>query len=139
MKNKRTSIICREKTRKIIVAVNDFYGVNCLEFTRKRNVVIPRQIAMYYAYNETSLGSTSVGLLFNKDHATVLHSINMVKSMMQFDPQFKRDRKDLEHEIFKVNFKTKEDLKLFQLKEEVKGLVNKMKLERLTELKQTLC
>ena len=138
MKTKITSTICREKTRKIIAAVNLFYGVNCLEPSRKRIIVAPRQIAIYYAYKETNLCSTSVGILFNKDHATVLHSINMVESMMQFDPKFKRDRKALEDEIFKINFKTKEDFKLFELKEEVNKLVNKMKLDKLTELKESL-
>jgi hypothetical protein len=138
MKTKIASTICREKTRKIIAAINAFYSVNCLEFSRKRMIVIPRQIAIYYAYKETNLCSTSVGLLFNKDHATVLHSINMVESMMQFDPKFKRDRKALEDEIFKINFKTKEDFKLFELKEEVNKLVNKMKLDKLTELKESL-
>jgi hypothetical protein len=138
MKTKITSTICREKTRKIISAVNLFYDVNCLEPSRKRIIVAPRQIAIYYAYKETNLCSTSVGILFNKDHATVLHSINMVESMMKFDPKFKRDRKALEDEIFKINFKTKEDFKLFELKEEVNKLVNKMKIDKLTELKESL-
>jgi hypothetical protein len=136
--NRKTSILCREKTRKIISIVNEFYQVNCLEFSRRRAIVIPRQIAIYYAYKETSLNTTSVGLLFNKDHATVLHSVNMVESMMKFDPKFKRERKSLEDKIFIINFKTPEDFKLFQLKEDVNKIVNKMKLDKLTELKESL-
>jgi len=134
--NRLTSTLCREKTRKIIAAVNKFYGVNCLEFSRKRIIVAPRQVAMYYAYKETNLCSTSVGLLFNKDHATILYSIKMVESMMKFDPKFKRDRKALEDEIFKINFKTPKEFELFKLKEEVNELVNGMKLDKLTELKR---
>jgi hypothetical protein len=139
MNKKPVSNLCREKTRKIISSVNKFYSVNCLEKTRKRIIVIPRQIAMYYAYKETNLCSTSVGLLFNKDHATVLHSINMVESMMKFDPKFKRDRKSLEDEIFKINFKTPEEFELFRLKEEINKMVNKMNLNKITTLKAFLC
>jgi len=135
----RHSKICKEKTRKIIAVVNQFYGVNCLENTRKRHIVIPRQIAMYYAYNETNLSTTSVGLLFNKDHATVLYAITMVKSMMRFDPKFKKERKELEDEIFKVDFKTPKEFQVFQLKEEVNKIVSRMNLDKLTELKASLC
>ena len=135
----RHSKICKEKTRKIIAVVNQFYGVNCLENTLKRHVSIPRQIAMYYAYNETNLGYSSVGLLFNKDHATVLYAARMVKNMMRFDPQFKKDRKELEDEIFKVNFKTPKEFQVFQLKEEVNKIVSRMNLDKLTELKASLC
>ena len=135
----RHSKICKEKTRKIIAVVNQFYGVNCLENTRKRHIAIPRQIAMYYSYNETNLGFTSVGLLFNKDHATVLYAVRMVNNMMSFDAQFKKDRKELEDEIFKVNFKTPKEFQVFQLKEEVNKIVSRMNLDKLTELKASLC
>ena len=128
------SIISREKCRKIISVVNEFYGVNCLDLSKKRVVVEPRQVAMYYCYKRTNLTSTSVALMFNKDHATVLHSINIVEGRMLYDKKFKEQRPKLEELIFRVNFKTEAEFLLFQTKEKINLLVSKMSLDQCNEL-----
>jgi hypothetical protein len=136
--NQGISEMSRVKSRKIISIVNEFYQVNCLEFSRKRHIVEPRQVAMYYSYKLTNLTSNSVGLMFNKDHATVLHSINIVEGRLKFDREFKEHRVKLEELIFSVNFKNTDEFLLFQEKEDISKLMSEMSLDQCRELKEII-
>lgn len=70
------------------VAAHFNISVELLESkTRKHEVVLPRQIAMYLAKHFTSLSLKSIGLHFGgRDHTTVLHSIQMVEDYLATDP-----------------------------------------------------
>ena len=136
--NQGISVMSRTKCRKIISIVNEFYQVNCLEFSRKRHIVEPRQVAMYYSYKLTNLTSNSVGLMFNKDHATVLHSINVIEGRLKFDREFKEHRVKLEELIFSVNFKNTDEFLLFQEKEDISELMSEMSLDQCRELKEII-
>ena len=136
--NQGISEMSRVKSRKIISIVNEFYQVNCLEFSRKRHIVEPRQVAMYYSYKLTNLTSNSVGLMFNKDHATVLHSINVIEGRLKFDREFKEHRVKLEELIFSVNFKNTDEFLLFQEKEDISELMSEMSLYQCRELKEII-
>ena len=55
--------------------------------TRKKEVVLARQIAMYIARNVIGLSLSAIGSYFGgKDHTTVLHSIQKIEQMKD-DPQ----------------------------------------------------
>jgi hypothetical protein len=136
--NQKVSVMGRIKCRKIISIVNDFYGINCLEPSKKREIVAPRQVAIYYSHKLTNLTLSSVGLMFNKDHATVLHSIDIVEGRMRFDKEFKKQRPELEELIFGVNFKTNDEFILFTAKEDLNELINKMSLKQCNELKDII-
>ena len=126
------------KCDKIISIVNEFYKVNCLEINRRREIVEPRQIAMYYTYSLTNLTLSAIGKLFNKDHATVLHGINVVEARMEFDRVFKEQRTELEELIFGVNFKTTDEFLLFKAKENLKELVSQMSLGQCNTLSEII-
>tara|TARA_R110000823_G_scaffold281803_1_gene400053 strand:+ start:1096 stop:1539 length:444 start_codon:yes stop_codon:yes gene_type:complete len=132
--NQGIPVMSREKCRKIISIVNEFYEVNCLQPSRKREIVSVRQVAIYYTHKLTNLTSSSIGLLFNKDHATVLHCINIVEGRMLYDKEFKKERPKLEELIFGVNFKTTDEFLLFKAKEEINELMSKMSLDQCNEL-----
>lgn len=52
--------------------------------TRKRNVVVARQVAMYVIKKKVDTNSlANIGAFFNKDHATVLHAIRTVDNLME--------------------------------------------------------
>jgi len=70
-----------------IVALHFGININLLrEKTRKQEVVIPRQIAMYLVKELTNYSLKSIGLHFGgRDHSTVLHAINTVNVMMEQD------------------------------------------------------
>ena len=54
--------------------------------SRKANIVLVRQVVMYLAQKHTKMTTSKIGLhIGNRNHATVLHSINQVKDRMLTD------------------------------------------------------
>lgn len=65
--------------------------------SRKQNVVQVRQIAMYLAQKHTDLSSSKIGALIGKrNHATVLHSCNLVADRIHVDKNFKSKVEEIE-------------------------------------------
>jgi chromosomal replication initiator protein len=58
--------------------------------TRKREIVIARQLSMYLAKNHTGTSLKTIGSKFGgKDHSTVLYSIKAVQDLIDTDSEFK--------------------------------------------------
>jgi chromosomal replication initiator protein len=57
---------------------------------KKREIVIPRQVAMYFCKRYTQLTLALIGENFGgRDHSTVIHALESVEDMMKTDPNFK--------------------------------------------------
>ncbi|MFK5925162.1 MAG: chromosomal replication initiator protein DnaA [Desulfuromusa sp.] len=57
---------------------------------RLKNIVFPRQIAMYISRNLTSLSYPEIGSKFGgKDHSTIIHAIKKIERIMKEDLQTK--------------------------------------------------
>jgi len=57
---------------------------------RNKNIVLPRQIAMYLSRELTDLSLPEIGGFFGgKDHTTVLHSYNKIKELFNSDTELK--------------------------------------------------
>ncbi len=68
--------------------------------TRKANVVMVRQLAMYLASIHTKLTVSKIGLYIGgRNHATVLHSIKQIQSKMNADPAFKQQVSEIEEDL----------------------------------------
>ncbi|HMQ05686.1 MAG TPA: chromosomal replication initiator protein DnaA [Saprospiraceae bacterium] len=68
--------------------------------TRKREIVIARQLSMYLAKNYTNNSLKSIGKNFgNRDHSTVIYSLQAVKDMMDTDLLFKDTVVELEKKV----------------------------------------
>ena len=85
-------------------AVCDYFNISTEELvskSRKRQIVQARQISMYLCRNLISNCSLStIGAeTGGKDHATVLHSCNMVADLMSTDTVFKKYVTDLESKL----------------------------------------
>ncbi len=67
----------------ILKAVADFYGVSQNDLTkrsRKKEVVRPRQVAMFLLREETKLSFPEIGAkLGGRDHSTVIHAYEKIK------------------------------------------------------------
>jgi chromosomal replication initiator protein len=50
--------------------------------SRKSSITRPRQVAMYLARRYTESSLEAIGREFNRDHATVLHSVNRIKKQL---------------------------------------------------------
>ncbi|MFH2032063.1 MAG: helix-turn-helix domain-containing protein [Bacteroidota bacterium] len=60
--------------------------------TRKREVVLPRQITHYFCKKLTKHTLDSIGnKVGGKDHATVLYSVNTVSNLIDTDKKFKKN------------------------------------------------
>ncbi len=79
----------------IIEAVCRFYDVRREDLAnrrRHREIVIPRQMAMYLLRAETSLSLSEIGNeLGGRDHTTVLHGCEKVAAQVEEDEQMRRD------------------------------------------------
>jgi chromosomal replication initiator protein len=68
--------------------------------TRKRQIVIARQLSMYLAKNMTNTSLKAIGEQFGgRDHSTVIHSCRAVQDLMDTDIIFKDTVSDLEKKI----------------------------------------
>jgi len=64
--------------------------------TRKREIVVARQVAMYLAKEYTNMSLKSIGYHFgSRDHSTVIHAISTVNDMMDTDAKFLTQMEDI--------------------------------------------
>ena len=57
--------------------------------SRKRELVIPRQVSMYLAQKHTKMPAARIGkLVGGRDHSTVIHSCTQVEQRMKLDKKF---------------------------------------------------
>lgn len=57
--------------------------------SRKRELVIARQVAMYLCRQFTNKSLTEIGKFFNRDHTTVMHACTSVADQMKITASFK--------------------------------------------------
>lgn len=73
--------------------VSDFFHVEQDDLkakTRKKEIVIARQVAMYFSKSYTNHSLKSIGYHFGgRDHSTVIHALQAVNDMMDTDSKFR--------------------------------------------------
>ena len=78
---------------KIMDKVCTLYNVTKEELTgtsRVKNLVVPRQIAMYLCYKLTDMNYSMIGRTFDgKDRTTVLHNVQKIESLIETDEELK--------------------------------------------------
>ena len=76
------------------VTVRDVLGKS-----RLRDVLVPRQVAMYLAREVAKLSLPRVGAAFGRDHTTVLHACRKVADAVKRDAKLKRIVRELRAEL----------------------------------------
>lgn len=96
--------------RKMNLSIDDITRIVC-EFlnvpenkvrdkTRKKEIVMARQLAMYFAKEFTKASLKTIGLHFGgRDHSTVIHACNSVETDVKNDPQLKELVEKLKNKI----------------------------------------
>ncbi len=83
--------------------VADYYNLeveNLASATRRRHVVLARQISMFLVKQYTEESLKSIGRMFGgRDHSTVLYSIKTVKDLMETNDEIRKSLGDLERKI----------------------------------------
>ena len=68
--------------------------------TRKKEIVIARQVAMYFSKDYTNHSLKSIGYHFGgRDHSTVIHAVQSVNDMMDVNANFKSSMEDLKKKL----------------------------------------
>ncbi|MCR4713580.1 MAG: chromosomal replication initiator protein DnaA [Treponemataceae bacterium] len=75
----------------IIKVIAEEYGLSSSDIKgkkRTKNIIMPRQIAMYIAREITEFSTTEIGAEFGRDHTTVVHSCQKIEESIQSDSKF---------------------------------------------------
>lgn len=85
--------------QRVLDAVCEFYGVdekNLRSPRKSKDIVFPRQVAMFIIRDMTELSYTKIAEFFGKkDHTTVMHAEEKIAKAMRSDANVKKDIEDL--------------------------------------------
>ena len=83
--------------------VSDYFKVEQEDLkakTRKREIVIARQVAMYFSKDYTNHSLKSIGYHFGgRDHSTVIHAVQSVNDMMDTNAKFRYSIDELKKKL----------------------------------------
>lgn len=90
------------------LTVDDIMDTVCTHFnvtttavnskSRKRDLVIARQVSMYLAQKYTKMPASRIGkLVGNRDHSTVIHSCTQVEQKLKYDAAFRSELVSIEN------------------------------------------
>ena len=94
----RTQVDLETRIESLIKRVCESYEISETEIMLKRNlayIVRPRQVVMYILRKEYNMTFERIATMFNKNHATIIHSVNSIENMMSYDKEFKNKVKYL--------------------------------------------
>ena len=87
----------------IMQTVSDYYGVTLNEMvgpTRKREITVPRQIAIYLTREMTGMSLPQIGSVFGgRDHTTVMHSCKIVEAALRDSSGTKDIVDQIKHQV----------------------------------------
>ncbi len=87
----------------VMEAVSRYYSVSVADMvgaSRVREILIPRQIAMFLCKKYLRMSFVRLGELFsNRDHTTVMNAVEKIEEKLQNDPQLLREVRALEKEL----------------------------------------
>lgn len=80
--------------KKVLNAVFNYFNVKAVDITgprRQKELVLPRQIAMYIMYTECHISMEKIGqILGGRDHTTILHGVDKIKIALGRDREVER-------------------------------------------------
>ncbi len=89
--------------KKIIKAVSEFYDIeerDLVTRSRRRDVVKPRQIAMYFMREELKSSYPSIGDKFGgRDHTTAIHSCEKIGNDLKIHPELEEEIRAIKDRI----------------------------------------
>ncbi len=88
----------------VLRAVCDYYGVDqriLLGRGRSRNIVVPRQVAMYLLREETGSSLVEIGnLLGGRDHTTVIHGCEKIAEEIKTDHRLRNELQAIHEKLY---------------------------------------
>ncbi len=91
----------------ILDAVSKYYGIDTRILKgrqRSRNIVVPRQVAMYLMREETESSLVEIGsVLGGRDHTTVLHGCEKIAQDINTDSRLRADVLEIRNRLYNGN------------------------------------
>lgn len=98
------------KVNNQVLTIDDIVKVVCNHYdvteqavkgrTRKREIVLPRQVIMYLADKYIRMPASRIGrCIGGRDHSTVLHSIQLIGNMLKKNAEFRSSIEELERQF----------------------------------------
>jgi chromosomal replication initiator protein len=88
----------------VIKTIAEFYNIeekNLFKKTRKREIVKPRQIAMYLLREDLSISYPYIGQKFGqRDHTTVIHAYRKISEIIKKDERLKQEINDIRNLLY---------------------------------------
>jgi chromosomal replication initiator protein len=73
----------------MVAAHFDLEYIEIISERRTQRVVLPRQIAMWISYKNTTRSLPEIGRKFgDRDHTTILHAVRKIEKMIETNPNF---------------------------------------------------
>ncbi|MCB1509031.1 MAG: chromosomal replication initiator protein DnaA [Hyphomicrobiaceae bacterium] len=89
-----------EDIQKVVARYYNLSRQDLLAARRQKNIVLPRQVAMYLAKVLTLRSLPDIGKRFSgRDHTTVLHAVRKIEEHLEKDAQLKHDVECLKREL----------------------------------------
>ncbi len=80
--------------KKVLNQVNQYFNLKMVDLTgprRKKELVLPRQLAMFLLYQECHLPYEKIGeMLGGRDHTTIMHGVEKIQEVSQRDREVQR-------------------------------------------------
>ena len=80
--------------KKVLGGINQYFNLKMAQLTgprRQKELVLPRQIAMYLMYEECKLPLERIGqILGGRDHTTIMHGVDKIKNAVARDREIQR-------------------------------------------------
>ena len=86
----------------IILIIEKYTGVKFNTFkivSRKRTIVFPRQLCMYFLSLKLKLSLDSIGEIFNKNHSSVFHARKTIQNLIDTDKKIRNMCGKINNEI----------------------------------------
>jgi chromosomal replication initiator protein len=87
--------VTNHKIKNVMSIVSDYYRISTSDMiSRKRSAkfVFPRQVSMYIIKKKFDLPYKKIGSFFNnRDHSTVMHSVEKITNEIEMDLNVKKD------------------------------------------------
>ncbi len=80
--------------KKVLISINNYFNLKMTDLTgprRQKELVLPRQIAMYVLYEDCKISMEKIGqMLGGRDHTTVLHGIKKINDSIPQNQELER-------------------------------------------------
>lgn len=104
-------------TNTIIISVAESLNLEpktIISKSRHREIVEARQLCMFFIRNLKEIPYMKIGKMFHRDHATVIHAVNQVKNLLEWDSTFREKYWRVANDLANFNIHNEQLIKFYE-------------------------